>query len=130
VAALAGRRVLDLRALDPGELGGRELEIEEVPPGARLVDLRSKAAYDAWHPAAAEHLEFFQALERHRAFDRSPTWVFYCEVGLKSAHLAEVMQGEGFRAYHVAGGVRELMRREAAEDPLAAGLRSPALLTG
>ena len=130
VRALAGRRVLDLRALDPGELGGEELEIGEVPPGARLVDLRSKAAYDAWHPTAAEHLEFFQALERHRAFDRAPTWVFYCEVGLKSAHLAEVMQGEGFRAFHVAGGVRELMRREAAEEPLAAGLRSPALLTG
>jgi tRNA uracil 4-sulfurtransferase len=128
--ALATRRVVDLRALDPGELGGEELEIGALPPGARLVDLRSRAAYDAWHAPAAEHLDFFQAMKRYDAFDRGPTWVFYCEVGLKSAHLAEVMQRAGFRAYHVAGGVRELMRREAAKDPLAAGLRSPALLTG
>ena len=128
--ALATRRVLDLRALEPSELGGEELEIEEVPPGARFVDLRSQAAFDAWHPAGAERLDFFQALKRHDAFEREPTWVFYCEVGLKSAHLAEVMHRAGYRAYHVAGGVRELMRRESAEDPLAAGLRTPALLTG
>ena len=61
-------------------------------------------------------------------FDRQATWVFFCEVGLKSAHLAELMQQAGFRAYHVPGGAPELMRRETGGDPLAAQLLSPALL--
>lgn len=127
--AVAERRVLDLRELDPSELGGEELSIGEVPEGARLVDLRPKAAYDAWHPPQAEHMDFFQALKRHGSFDREETWVFYCEVGLKSAHLAEVMQAEGFRAFHLPGGVRDLMRRETEADPLAAQLLAPALLS-
>jgi thiamine biosynthesis protein ThiI len=126
--AVAERRVIDLRALDVSELGGEELEIGEVPEEARLVDLRAKAAYDEWHPHGAEHIDFFQALKRHGSFDRAATWVFYCEVGLKSAHLAEVMQHAGFRAYHVPGGAPELMRRETGGDPLAAQLLSPALL--
>jgi thiamine biosynthesis protein ThiI len=127
--AVAERRELDLRGLDPSEIGAEALSIDEVPPGARLVDLRAKAAYDAWHPAGAEHLDFFQALKRRGSFDRDATWVFYCEVGLKSAHLAEVLQAEGLRAYHLPGGVRDLMRRETAADPLAAQLLAPALLS-
>lgn len=125
---LAERRVVDLRELDVAELGGGELEIDEVPADARLVDLRAKPAFDAWHPRGAEHMDFFQALKRHGSFDRATTWVFYCEVGLKSAHLAEAMQREGFRAYHVPGGATELLRRETGDDPLAAQLLSPALL--
>ncbi|MFP3941376.1 MAG: tRNA uracil 4-sulfurtransferase ThiI [Acidobacteriota bacterium] len=127
--AVAGRRVLDLQDLDPAELGGRELEIDGVPEGARLVDLRPRSAYDAWHPPDAEHMDFFQALKTYRTFDRDATWVFYCEVGLKSAHLAELMQGEGFRAYHLPRGIRDLMERETGGDPLAAQLLSPAVLT-
>ena len=126
--ALAGRTSLDLRELDPAELGSDELEIETVPEGAKLVDLRSRAAFDAWHPKGAEHLDFFDALKGHRHMEKAETWVFYCEVGLKSAHLAEVMQAEGFRAYHVAGGTRELLRRETEDDPLAKSLLSPAFL--
>lgn len=126
--ALAERKVVDLRALDPAELGAEELEIGRIPEGARLVDLRSRAAYDAWHAGGAEHTDFFEALKGHRHLPKEDTWVFYCEVGLKSAHLAEVMQAEGFRAYHVAGGAREMMRREVEDDPLAASLLAPAHL--
>lgn len=125
---LAERREVDLRELDATDLGGDELEVDEVPEGARLVDLRSKAAYDAWHPRGAEHMDFFHALKRYASFDRKETWVFYCEVGLKSAHLAEVMQAAGFRAFHLPGGAPELMRRETGDDPLAAQLLSPVLL--
>ena len=125
---LEARTVHDPRSLDPSELGGEELEIDEIPEGARVVDLRSRAAYDAWHYPGSEHMDFFRALKRHRRLDREPTWVFYCEVGLKSAHLAEVMQEAGFEAYHVPGGVRDLMRRSTGEDPLASQLLAPALL--
>jgi thiamine biosynthesis protein ThiI len=126
-AAVRERTVRDLRRLDPAELGGGAPEIDRIPEGARALDLRSKAAYDAWHPGGAEHLDFFRALKTYRSFDRAPTWVLYCEVGLKSAHLAELMREAGFTAYHVPGGARELLRRETERDPAAAHLLAPAL---
>ncbi len=126
-AAVRERTVRDLRRLDPAELVGGELEIGHVPAGARTIDLRSQAAYEAWHPAGAEHLDFFRALDAYRSFDPAPTYVLYCEVGLKSAHLAELMQQAGLRAFHVPGGARELLRRETERDPDAAGLLAPAV---
>ena len=133
--AVTGRTMRDLREIDPASLGAEALDLSQagaggrVPDGARLIDLRSRAAYDAWHPAEAEHMDFFQALKRFDDLGREATYVLYCEVGLKSAHLAEVMQKGGYRAFHVAGGVKELLRRETERDPLAAQLLSPALLS-
>jgi len=133
-AAVAGRTVRDLKEIDPASLGAAGLELGEagaggeIPEGARLLDLRSRAAYDAWHPAEAVHLDFFHALKRFRDLDRDATYVLYCEVGLKSAHLAELMQQAGYRAFHLPGGVRDLLRRETGDDPLAAQLLSPVVL--
>ena len=48
------------------------------------------------------------------AFDPSQRYVLYCEWGLKSAHLADLMRRAGLAARHVSGGVRELRRIVAA----------------
>ncbi|MGD2115845.1 MAG: tRNA uracil 4-sulfurtransferase ThiI [Acidobacteriota bacterium] len=125
-----GRTVHTLRELDPSDFAGEDLEVREIPAGARVVDLRSRAAHDAWHWPDAVHMDFFRALKRYGELDRDATYVFYCEVGLKSAHLAEVMQQAGYAAYHVPGGAKDLMHRAAGGDPLAAQLQSPALLDG
>jgi rhodanese-related sulfurtransferase len=37
--------------------------------------------------------------------------VLYCEYGLKSAHLAELMRKLGLEAFHVRGGTPALSRR-------------------
>jgi rhodanese-related sulfurtransferase len=39
--------------------------------------------------------------------------VLYCEIGLKSAHLAEFMRKEGLHAFHVPGGLKTLKKMEA-----------------
>jgi len=36
--------------------------------------------------------------------------VLYCEFGLKSAHLADLMRRTGMNARHVSGGLREVRR--------------------
>ena len=53
-------------------------------------------------------LDYRQALRGYPAFRKDTAYLLYCEVGLKSAHLAELMQQEGFEAHHVRGGVRQL----------------------
>jgi thiamine biosynthesis protein ThiI len=106
--AVAVRQQFDLRGLDVGGIGAEQLETSEVPEGAAVIDLRSKPAYDSWHFPDALHLEYGQALTAYASFRRDTAYVLYCEVGLKSAHLAELMQAEGFDARHFRGGVRQI----------------------
>lgn len=127
-AALAGERaVFDLRALDLEKISAPALEVEAVPEDAVVVDLRSPAAFRSWHYPGALSLGYVEALDAWPSFDRGKTWVFYCEVGLKSAHLAEAMHQGGYRAFHVRGGLQQAMRAAEGGDPALEALRAPAL---
>lgn len=108
--AVAEREILDLRTLDPDDSGVPDLEVESLPPEAVVVDLRTRGEYEAWHPPGAVHLDFGKALEAHPSFRKDRTYVLYCEFGLKSAHLAELMRRAGQDARHFRGGTRALRR--------------------
>ncbi len=97
-----------LRDLELDSLGNRALELDHIPDGAVAIDLRSKAEFQGWHWPGALQLDFGHALESYPSFDRGQRYVLYCEIGLKSAHLAELMRKEGLRAFHVSGGVKAL----------------------
>lgn len=127
-AAVAAREVIDLKGLDLATMGDPALAVDTIPDGAAVVDLRSREAFAGWHWPGAEHRDYFSALREWSKLDRSRRWVFYCEVGLKSGHLAELMRGDGYQAWHVQGGVRPLLRQQTAEDPALKALLSPALL--
>jgi thiamine biosynthesis protein ThiI len=104
------RVAMDLRDTDVEDLAIPDLEVEGIPEGATVIDLRSKAEYEAWHYEGALWLDFAQAMKAYPSFDRSKTYVLYCEFGLKSAHLAEFMSKEGFDASNFRGGTRALRR--------------------
>lgn len=127
-AAVEGREVVDLKQLDVATLGDPTLAVGEIPDGAVVIDLRAAESFAGWHWPGARRLDYFAALEAWPRLERGPTYVFYCEVGLKSAHLAELMRGGGHVAFHVQGGVRQLLRRATEEDPLLELALSPALL--
>jgi thiamine biosynthesis protein ThiI len=127
-AAVAAREVVDLKALDLATLGDPALGVDVIPEDAAVVDLRSREAFAGWHWPGAEHRDYFAALSGWSGLPRERRWVFYCEVGLKSAHLAELMRAAGYEAAHVPGGVRQLLRQSTAEDPALKALLSPALL--
>jgi thiamine biosynthesis protein ThiI len=107
--AVGERAVLDLRALGPEADAIPELEVDEIPADATVLDLRSKASYAAWHWPGALRLELDHALVACRSFARERRYVLYCEFGLKSAHLAERMRAEGLQAWHFRGGLRALV---------------------
>jgi thiamine biosynthesis protein ThiI len=129
----AARTAFELRSLDEAELGPTGLETDRIPEGATLLDLRSRSAYQTWHYPEALHLDFQHALETWPSFDRSRGYVLVCEVGLKSAHLAELLQKAGFRAWHFRGGLKDLMalaERERLTDPALVHLLAPAVRDG
>jgi len=103
-------RKFDLRNLERAQLEIPELEIEQIPPGAALIDLRSKAEYESWHHPDALWLEFQQAAATYPSFERGRRYVLVCQYGLMSAHLAERMRKDGFDAFHFRGGTRALRR--------------------
>jgi len=107
-AVTAARTVFQLRDLEIDSLGNRALELDRIPAGSIAIDLRSKPEFDGWHWPGALQLDFGHALRSYASFDRSQSYVLYCEIGLKSAHLAELMRKEGLRAFHVPGGVKML----------------------
>jgi thiamine biosynthesis protein ThiI len=109
-AAISNREVLDLRALDPDDSGLGELEKSEIPRGATVVDLRSEGEFRSWHHPDAVRLDFRHALESYPSFAGDRTYLLYCEFGLKSSLLAELMTRDGLRAYHFRGGIRALRR--------------------
>jgi thiamine biosynthesis protein ThiI len=117
--ALATREVFDLHTLDPEAQGPADLEVTELPPDAVVLDLRSRAAWRAWHAPGALQLDLARALAAVPSLERGRTYVAYCEFGLKSAHLAERMRAAGLRAFHVRGGVRRLLAAAGAREELA-----------
>ncbi|MGH9381920.1 MAG: tRNA uracil 4-sulfurtransferase ThiI [Thermoanaerobaculia bacterium] len=126
-AVIGARRAIDLRGFEPATARELEIAVDAIPDGARLVDLRSRTAYDAWHPEGAEWMDYFATLHRLETLAAQVPWVFYCEVGLKSADLAERLRARRVAAWNLAGGVRGLLRRAQAEEPLLAALAAPAV---
>ena len=114
--ALRKRETYDLRDLDATDLQNPDFELAHVPDGARLIDVRSPQAQRAWRHPWAEHWDFFRALEDFPEWDPETTYVVVCEVGLKSADLAERMRNAGFEAYSLAGGVKALYEQALADD--------------
>ena len=120
------RAIIDLRALELSN-DTVDLEVDEVPEGAQLLDLRSPAAFAAWHPEGATRHPYPEILRHLNNFEKENSYVIFCEVGIKSAHLAEVMHQAGFRAFHLRRGVQTLRKRDIEQDPALAALLSPVL---
>ena len=54
-----------------------------------------------------------------KELSKEPTYVLYCDAGVQTAHLAEVMQRLGYEAYSFRGGavrLREWAGRQRARD--------------
>ncbi len=107
--AVAERSVFDLRTLDLDALEAPDLAAREIPPEATVLDLRSKAAWQHWHWPDALFMDFSSALRAFPSMPRDRPYVLYCEFGLKSAHLAELMRAQGFRAAHLPRGLADLL---------------------
>jgi len=114
--ALDARSEFILADLDLDLWDTEDLVASEFTAGDTVIDLRSKPAFDSWHYPNALFLDFPNALRAYSSFDTGQSYVLYCEFGLKSAHLADLMRRAGLDARHISGGLREV-RRIADEQP-------------
>ncbi|MEM1206599.1 MAG: tRNA uracil 4-sulfurtransferase ThiI [Acidobacteriota bacterium] len=120
---------LDLRTLELRGGSAPDLRVGAIDDAAQAVDLRSEGAYRSWHYPGAIRMGYAEALDAAGDLDRGRRYVFYCELGLKSAHVAEVLGRAGVDARYYAGGLRRLVRwAESTVDPALSAALSPALL--
>ena len=104
--------------LSTGELwkSGTKVRLQDQPfrvltallgsPGELVTRERLKA--ELWPEET--YVDFDRALTAYRSFERGRRYVLYCEIGMKSGHLAECMRREGLDAAHLGGGLRAAMR--------------------
>jgi thiamine biosynthesis protein ThiI len=81
-----------------------------VDPGTRVLDCRPPHHYRAWHYPGAERRDPGELLRRLPELDREDRYVLYCDRGVQTAQLAELMQRVGFEAYSFRGGTAALRR--------------------
>ncbi len=108
--AVAAREVIELRSADPDADVLPELVIEAVPPGAVVIDLRTRDEFKSWHLPGSLQLDFAHALQAFPSFSKEQRYVAVCAYGLKSAHLAELMRKQGLDAFHFRGGTAALRK--------------------
>lgn len=102
-----------LRLVDDARTRVREVTVDDaharMAAGARLIDVREDAEWDAGHAAGAEHLGK-GVIERDvetRVPDRGAELLLYCGGGYRSVLAADVLQRMGYtNVASVAGGWR------------------------
>ncbi len=109
-AALEGRSEFMLADVDLDAWIAPDLSTKNVAASDTVIDLRTKTDFDSWHYPEALFLDFPNALRAYGTFTPSQSYVLYCEFGLKSAHLADLMRRKGLNARHISGGLREMKR--------------------
>lgn len=119
--SLADGRLFDLRALDMARVAGESVFVDAVPDGAVVLDTRPPESFRDWHFKGARHREYTDLLAEYGELNRDATYVLYCEFGLKSARVAELMQRAGYEAYSFLGGVKGLRGLSAAPRRTATG---------
>lgn len=115
--AVDGARLFDLRSLDMSRIAGESVFVTDVPNGALVFDTRAPEAFLDWHWSGSRNREYPALLATYRELSREATYLLYCEHGLKSARLAELMQRAGFEAYSLMGGVKALRKLSCRKDP-------------
>lgn len=106
--AVTSRRSIRLREFEMTEVLSDYLFANEIPEGARIIDLREPHQYQAWHHSDAENL----AIEDVLRLPKVGKYLLYCPFGLQSAVAAEKLQKAGYEAYSFRGGSQRLRQLE------------------
>lgn len=92
--------------------------VAELPPGARLLDVREDAEWRAGHVVDAQHIPLGQLVERLAEVDAAGEVYVICKAGGRSAQATRFLVGQGRSALNVAGG---MMAWAAAGRPMVSG---------
>ncbi|MGI9658057.1 MAG: rhodanese-like domain-containing protein [Gaiellaceae bacterium] len=87
-----------------------ELDVKEAASrlldGAVMVDVRELEEWQAGRIAGAVHIPLGQLATRHGELDASGVLLLMCRSGMRSADATRALNGAGYDAHNVAGGMK------------------------
>lgn len=97
-------------------------ELQERRDEAQVLDVRYPNEWDAGHIEGSQHVPVDEVGDRSAELDRSQLVVTVCRSGERSAHAAQRLSEQGFRAQSLDGG---LLAWAAAGLALTSSAKSP-----
>lgn len=77
---------------------------EQVPAGAKIIDVREDNEWEAGHAVGATHIPLGELPGRLDEIDPDEDNYVICRSGGRSARAAEWLTGQGYTAINIAGG--------------------------
>jgi rhodanese-related sulfurtransferase len=84
-----------------------EIPAADVPAGAWLLDVREPDEWRAGHVPQATHIPLGQLGARTAELPQDQEIYVICRSGVRSARAAQALNGAGWRAVNVAGGMQD-----------------------
>ena len=82
----------------------REVKVTEVPQGTQLIDVRETDKYAAGHAAGAKNIPMSEISSRVGELDGNEDIYVICQLGGRSAKVAEFLEEQNFPVINVEGG--------------------------
>lgn len=108
---LSSLEVLNLRSLRADDLKVPEVDIDRVPKGSIVVDIRPAEKYSKWHLPGSVNVDAAGVLEFAQSTGRDKIYVVVCDEGGLSREIAYSLRLLGFAAYSLRGGIRRAKKQ-------------------
>ncbi len=109
--AVAGRAVRELCSVAGADLARDYVRIDEPPPGALVIDCRLPQQDDGWRAPSARRVAPADFAEVAGSLDKDRSYLLFCDNGVQSTMLADVLQTAGYEAYSLRGGTKAMKER-------------------
>ena len=106
--AVAQRSVRKLRALALADLARDYVRIDQPPDGALVIDCRPPQQDDGWRVRGARRVAPADFPDLAASLDKDRSYVLFCDNGVHSTMLANLLQTAGYEAYSLRGGTRAM----------------------
>jgi len=108
---LAGMEVYDLKSLDPKSLETPNVDIDFVPEGSLVVDVRPPEKYAEWHIPGSLNASVEEVFKLADSIAGGRPIVVVCDEGGLSREVAYSLRLLGYSAYSLRGGIRKLREK-------------------
>ena len=109
--AVAERAVLDLCSVSDARLNQEYVWTDELPAPAVLIDCRLDHQDDGWRYPGSRRVTPRDLPGIAASLDKDGLYVLFCDNGVQSAMIAELLQTVGYEAYALRGGTKAVRSR-------------------
>ncbi|QOJ78294.1 tRNA 4-thiouridine(8) synthase ThiI [Infirmifilum lucidum] len=112
--AIENAEVLDIRRVKIEEVWDKtyeELDIEQIPPGAVVLDVRPAEKFRLEHIPGSINVDSWYLEEAIAKIGRDKTYIVVCDEGGLSREVAYTLRKMGISAYSLKGGIRAFKRK-------------------